>query len=232
MNDTFNQCEFFKAEMARLNDYEAQKGYIVYEDKISPCVDKLIYKGNALYSNDKIVIVKACQVEAIIRVKAFKQEDFYADIKKLCQIKADIKRFAHKDVFAGIWAFKNTSENTSNDESFVQYLKEEFEEKLQILFKKNKSLIDCFCFDKKWFMRKEYEDEPNGEYRDKTYYRFYPIAIYNRPDVSSYHYFIGNLRRHLNLELDKYFLYPEGKQQAGELDWQIILERNRIEERR
>lgn len=221
MNDT-NQREFFKAEMAKLKDYKAQKGYIVYKSKISPCVDKLIYKGDALYSNDKIVIVKACQVEAIIRVKAFKQESFYADIKKLCQIKADIKRFAHKDIFAGIWAFKNTN----NDESFVKDLKKRFEEKLQTLFRENKSLIDCACFDEKWFMRKEYEDEPYGEYKDKTYYRFYPLTIYNRSNVSSYHYFIGNLRGHLNLKLDGYFSYPEGKQQAGELDWQIILERN------
>lgn len=226
MNDTFNQREFFKAEMAKLNDYKAQKGYIVYGDKISLCVNKLIYKGNALYSNDKIVVVKACQVEAIIGVKAFKQGDFYAVIKKLCQIKADIKRFTQKDIFAGIWAFKNTSENTSNDENFVKCLKEKFEKKLQRLFEKNKSWIDCACFDEKWFMRKEYEDEPNGEYKDKTYYRFYPLTIYNCPNVSSYHYFIGNLRGHLNLKRDGYFSYPEGKQQAGELDWQIILERN------
>lgn len=221
MNDT-NQREFFRAEMAKLNDYKAQKGYIVYENKISPCVDKLIYKGDALYSNDKIVIVKACQVEAIIRVKAFKQESFYADIKKLCQIKADIKRFAHKDIFAGIWAFSDTN----NDENFVKDLKKRFEEKLQTLFKTNQTLIDCACFDKKWFMRKEYEDEPYGEYKDKTYYRFYPLTIYNRSNVSSYHYFIDNLRGHLNLKLNGYFSYPEGKQQAGELDWQIILERN------
>lgn len=214
-----------------LPNFRVNKGFVLCGNTLSPCIDMIVYQGDALNTdrNDDFVIVRAEQVRAIILLMTtFKVKNLCRDINKLCQIKNNINPHRNDSIFAGLFALDYEKERENAD--FTELLspfKNEFERKLQEKFKKNKTFVDCACFGKEWFMRKEYTNEPNSDFIDKTFYRFYPFQLYNNTEVSSYRYFIGNLRGHLGLNPNGYFSYPEGKVEAGELDWRIILERNK-----
>lgn len=200
--------------------YKISKGFVLCgtqnNPKISPLIDMIIYQNGKIYKNDEFVIVESRQIKAIFTlIGSFKPSNFYSLITNLCKIKTNIKH----DIFTGIISYP--CENLSDDD--FRKIKDRFEQKLQREFAKNQSFVDCVSFSKIWFMRKEYRDEPNMDYLDTTSYDFYNLNLPYVNGVSSYKYLIGNLKMHLNLNTDGYFLHPESKQEAN--THKIILKR-------
>ena len=184
--------------------YKISKGYVIYDDKISPFIDLIVYDGDEIYKNDEFAIVDSHQVKAIFAlISDFKVDKFYSIITNLCKIKAQINR----NIFAGIVSYP--CENLSVDD-FVSF-KDRFEQKLQKVFAKYKAFVNCASFSKVWFMRKDYSDEPSGECYDVHFAMFYNLNLPCTPSVSSYKYLVGNLKKHLGLKADDYFSHPDGK---------------------
>lgn len=190
--------------------YKISKGYVIYGNKISPLVDLIVYNGNEIYKNDEFAIVQSRQVMAIFTlISDFKIDKLYSVIANLCKIKAQINR----NIFAGIVSYP--CENLSVDD-FIDF-KSRFAQKLQKVFAKYKAFINCASFNKIWFMRKEYSDEPNMESSDAHFIMFYNLNLPYIPNVSSYKYLVGNLKLHLGLNADDYFSHPEGKGESSEV---------------
>lgn len=201
--------------------YKISKGFVLCgtqnNPKISPLIDVIIYQNGEIYKNDEFVIVESSKIKAIFTlIGSFKPSNFYSLITNLCKIKANIKR----NIFTGIISYP--CENDLSDDDFKEIV-DRFEQKLQNAFGKNQSFVDCASFSKIWFMRKEYRDEPNMDYLDTHSYDFYNLNLPYVNGVSSYKYLIGNLRMHLNLSTNGYFLHPESKQEAN--THKIILKR-------
>ncbi|MGX3010087.1 hypothetical protein ACWIUD_00790 [Helicobacter sp. 23-1044] len=184
--------------------YKISKGYVIYNDKISPLMDLIVYSGNEIYKNDEFAIIESHQIKAIFTlIDKFKIDKFYSIIANLCKIKAQINH----NIFAGIVCYP--CENLSVDD-FVGF-KDRFEQKLQRIFTKYKSFVDCASFSKVWFMRKEHSDEPSAECSDVHFIEFYNLNLPYIPSVSSYKYLLGNLKKHLELSADDCFSHPDGK---------------------
>lgn len=199
--------------------YKISKGFILCgtQDNLSPLIDMIIYQNSEIYNNDKFVIVESRQIKAVFTlISSFKPSNFYSLITNLCKIKANVGR----NIFTGIISYP--CENGLSDDDFKE-IKDRFEQKLQSAFDKNGAFVDCVSFSKIWFMRKEYRDEPNMDYLDTTSYDFYNLNLPYVNGVSSYKYLIGNLRMHLNLNTNGYFLHPENKQEANQI--KIVLKR-------
>lgn len=199
--------------------YKISKGFALCgtQDNLSPLIDMIIYQNSEIYNNDKFAIVESNQIKAIFTlISSFKPSNFYSLITNLCKIKTNIKH----DIFAGIISYP--CENDLSDDDFKE-IKDRFEQKLQNTFDKNGVFVDCASFSKIWFMRKEYRDEPNMDSLDTHSYDFYNLNLPYVNGVSSYKYLVGNLRMHLNLNTNGYFLHPENKQEANQI--KIVLKR-------
>lgn len=201
--------------------YKISKGFVLYgtqdNPKINPLIDMIIYQNGEIYKNDEFAIVESSQIKAIFTlISSFKPSNFCSLITNLCKIKANVGR----NIFTGIISYP--CENDLSDDDFRE-IKDRFEQKLQNAFDKNGAFVDCASFSKIWFMRKEYRDEPNMDYLDTHSYDFYNLNLPYVNGVSSYKYLIGNLRGHLNLSAEGYFLHPESKQEANQI--KIVLKR-------
>lgn len=200
--------------------YKIDKGFVLYGNKTTQLIDMIIYENDEIYRDNKFVIVESCNVRAILKIVGdFKPKDFYSIITNFCKIKAKMQKCKNSDIFAGIVSYP--CENLSNND-FIE-IKNRFEQKLQDVFTKNQSFVNCASFSKIWFMRKEYRDEPNMDYLDTHSCDFYDLNLPYISGVSSYKYLIGNIRKHLNLSANDYFLHPESKQEANII--KIILQR-------
>lgn len=193
--------------------YKISKGFMLYgtqnNPKISPLIDMIIYQNGEIYNNDEFVIVESHKIKAIFTlISSFKPSNFYSLITNLCKIKANVGR----NIFTGIISYP--CENDLNDDDFREIVNR-FEQKLQNAFTKNGAFVDCASFSKIWFMRKEHRDEPNMDYLDTHSYDFYNLNLPYVNGVSNYKYLVGNLRGHLELSTDGYFLHPDGKQEAN-----------------
>lgn len=201
--------------------HKISKGFALYgtqdNPKISPLIDMIIYQNGEIYKNDKFAIVESSQIKAIFTlISSFKPSNFCSLITNLCKIKANVGC----NIFAGIISYP--CENDLIDDDFREIV-DRFEQKLQNTFTKNGVFVDCASFSKIWFMRKEYRNEPNMDYLDTHSYDFYNLNLPCINGISSYKYLVGNLRGHLNLNTEGYFLYPESKQEANQI--KIVLAR-------
>ncbi len=190
--------------------YKISKGYVICGNKISPLVDLIIYNGNEIYKNDEFAIVQSRQVMAIFTlIDDIKIDKFYSVIANLCKIKAQINR----NIFAGIVSYP--CENLSVDDFMdFQY---RFAQKLQKVFAKYKAFINCASFNKIWFMRKWYSNEPSDRCLDAHYIMFYNLNLPYIPNVSSYKYLVGNLKVYLGLNADNHFSHPKSKSESSEV---------------